>query len=328
MGFRFRKSKSFGPFKVNLSKSGIGWSFGGKGFRFTKRADGKTQTTYSVPGTGISYVDVKGESNNNPGGTNLHNDNLDNSFNGSSGGGKKRPPKWLLIVLGILAYLILFANFSKFIGTVTLLGGAFMGYRLFNKNSAFRTRNLPIKILAGLGLSVFMFLFGLGGLLANPSANVDTTTQISQSNTQVAADDAKKKADEEAALKAEQEAKLKAQQEADAKAAQEAKQKAEEEAAAKAAQEAATKAAQEQAAKDAAAAAAVASTQTSSSSSASTSAQQTSPTAGVKVWLSATGTKYHRINNCGKMDPSKARLVNLDDIRGQYEPCSKCNPPQ
>jgi len=320
MGFRFRKSKSFGPFKVNLSKSGIGWSVGGKGFRFTKRADGKTQNTYSIPGTGISYVDVKGKSNNTPGHTNLHNDNLDNSFNGSSGGGKKRPPKWLLIVLGILAYLILFANFSKLIGTVTLLGGAFMGYRLFNKNSAFRTRNLPVKILVGLGLSVFMFLFGLGGLLANPSANVDTTKQISQSNTQVAADDAKKKADEEAALKADQEAKLKAQQEADAMAAQEAKQKAE--------QEAAAKAAQEQAAKDAAAAAAVASTQTSSSSSASTSAQQTSPTAGVKVWLSATGTKYHRINNCGKMDPSKARLVNLDDIRGQYEPCSKCNPPQ
>lgn len=37
MGFRFRKSKSFGPFRVNLSKSGVGWSFGNKWFRYTKK---------------------------------------------------------------------------------------------------------------------------------------------------------------------------------------------------------------------------------------------------------------------------------------------------
>ena len=38
MGFRFRKSVNFGPFRVNLSKSGVGYSFGGKGFRFTKKS--------------------------------------------------------------------------------------------------------------------------------------------------------------------------------------------------------------------------------------------------------------------------------------------------
>lgn len=37
MGFRYRKSKNFGPFRINLSKSGVGWSVGGKGFRYTKR---------------------------------------------------------------------------------------------------------------------------------------------------------------------------------------------------------------------------------------------------------------------------------------------------
>jgi len=60
MGFRFRKSKNFGPFRINVSKFGIGWSVGTKGLRYTKRADGKRQTTLSVPGTGISYVDVHG----------------------------------------------------------------------------------------------------------------------------------------------------------------------------------------------------------------------------------------------------------------------------
>lgn len=69
MGFRFRKSKNFGPFRINVSKSGIGWSVGTKGLRYTKRADGKRQTTLSVPGTGISYVDVHG---NNKKKVNLH----------------------------------------------------------------------------------------------------------------------------------------------------------------------------------------------------------------------------------------------------------------
>lgn len=64
MGFRFRKSYGKGPFRVNLSKSGLGYSFGGKGFRITKKAGGGTRTTASIPGTGISYVtDSSGKKN-------------------------------------------------------------------------------------------------------------------------------------------------------------------------------------------------------------------------------------------------------------------------
>lgn len=56
MGFRFRKSIGAGPFRINFSKSGIGYSFGGKGARITKKANGNTMTTLGIPGTGISYV--------------------------------------------------------------------------------------------------------------------------------------------------------------------------------------------------------------------------------------------------------------------------------
>ena len=56
MGFRFRKSINFGPFRLNFSKSGVGYSVGGKGFRVTKKAGGGHRTTASIPGTGISYV--------------------------------------------------------------------------------------------------------------------------------------------------------------------------------------------------------------------------------------------------------------------------------
>lgn len=37
MGFRFRKSVNLGPLRVNFSKSGVGYSVGGKGFRATKK---------------------------------------------------------------------------------------------------------------------------------------------------------------------------------------------------------------------------------------------------------------------------------------------------
>lgn len=56
MGFRFRKSFGAGPFRVTLSKSGIGFSAGVKGFRVTKKAGGGTRTTAGIPGTGIAYV--------------------------------------------------------------------------------------------------------------------------------------------------------------------------------------------------------------------------------------------------------------------------------
>ena len=60
MGLRYRKSINLGGgFRVNLSKSGIGYSWGVKGYRVTKTANGKTRKTYSIPGTGLSYVEEK-----------------------------------------------------------------------------------------------------------------------------------------------------------------------------------------------------------------------------------------------------------------------------
>lgn len=66
MGFRYRKSINLGGgFKINLSKSGIGYSWGTKGFRVSKTARGTTRRTYSIPGTGISYVDETGSRSGN-----------------------------------------------------------------------------------------------------------------------------------------------------------------------------------------------------------------------------------------------------------------------
>ena len=49
------------------------------------------------------------------------------------------------------------------------------------------------------------------------------------------------------------------------------------------------------------------------------------PQATTYVWLSATGSKYHRVNDCGNMNPDKARKVTLEQAQklGNGK-CSKC----
>ena len=58
MALRYRKSINLGGgFRVNFSKSGVGYSWGTKGYRVTKKAGGGVRKTYSIPGTGLSWVD-------------------------------------------------------------------------------------------------------------------------------------------------------------------------------------------------------------------------------------------------------------------------------
>lgn len=46
---------------------------------------------------------------------------------------------------------------------------------------------------------------------------------------------------------------------------------------------------------------------------------------GVMVWLSETGDKYHSINNCGRMNPNKARQVSQSSAEASgHGRCSKC----
>ena len=57
MGLNFRKSINLGKgLRLNLSKSGVGASWGVPGFRVSKTATGQTRTTVGIPGTGLSYT--------------------------------------------------------------------------------------------------------------------------------------------------------------------------------------------------------------------------------------------------------------------------------
>lgn len=42
------------------------------------------------------------------------------------------------------------------------------------------------------------------------------------------------------------------------------------------------------------------------------------------VWVSETGSKYHSINNCGRMNPDKAYQMSETDAKSAYEKCSEC----
>lgn len=61
MGIRFRKSMKVAPgVRMNVSKKSVGVSIGGKGARYSVSSSGRTTTSASIPGTGLSYVSTSG----------------------------------------------------------------------------------------------------------------------------------------------------------------------------------------------------------------------------------------------------------------------------
>lgn len=64
---------------------------------------------------------------------------------------------------------------------------------------------------------------------------------------------------------------------------------------------------------------------TSSSSSSTSSFSSSNDSSGGMVWLSATGSKYHSIPDCGNMNPNNARQVSRSSAEARgYDACSKC----
>lgn len=58
MAFRFRRSMKLGKgLRLNVSKRGVGMSFGTRGLRKSIHSTGSRTNTIGIPGTGLSYVD-------------------------------------------------------------------------------------------------------------------------------------------------------------------------------------------------------------------------------------------------------------------------------
>ena len=60
MGWNWRRRIGVGPFRVNLSKKGAGYSVGIKGFRVGHNWKGQQYSQTSIPGTGIYRRSLSG----------------------------------------------------------------------------------------------------------------------------------------------------------------------------------------------------------------------------------------------------------------------------
>ena len=308
MGMRFRKSFGSGPFKVNLSKSGIGYSVGTKGFRHTKTANGRTRNTYSIPGTGISYVDEK--SNKRKKMKNKKFENYDdNNFNQNNNFQENKPKKKhkklkiafiIFCILGVLSAcfgspspdsitlnennITMDVNDSKNISFTTDPTDAYTGSLKVkdNKDISATIDDHNIKVKTGSKEGTYKLKIYKDDVNA-----ILVITVVDK------AAEEQKKIEEQ---KAQEEAQRQAQCQAELQAQEEARKEAEVQAAAEAQRQAAV--------------------QSESSSS------YTEATAG-QVYIPQNGSKYHSNPNCSNMH--NATAISLEEAKSRgYTPCKKC----
>jgi hypothetical protein len=53
MGWSLRRTIRIGPLKINLSRTGVGFSIGARGLRIGRDSTGRNYSHLSIPGTGI-----------------------------------------------------------------------------------------------------------------------------------------------------------------------------------------------------------------------------------------------------------------------------------
>jgi len=61
MGWRFKKPLNFGGFRLNLSRRGLGFSWGFPMFRTGISADGRRYLWITIPRTGLSWIKYFGK---------------------------------------------------------------------------------------------------------------------------------------------------------------------------------------------------------------------------------------------------------------------------
>lgn len=98
MGLRFRRSFKLAPgIRANVTKKGVGFSFGGKGHSVSVHSSGRVTSTVGIPGSGLSYTTTSGGSSG--GGAKKHRENSAPS----PSSGKKHPINLVILALAGLA---------------------------------------------------------------------------------------------------------------------------------------------------------------------------------------------------------------------------------
>ena len=312
MGFRFRKSKKVGPFRINMSQKGIGWSVGVKGLRYTKKAGGGSRVTASIPGTGISYVtdSKKPSRQSRPEITTPDQKLLDQASpaagrnydpspapGGTGSGSGKRPGHgclWWVVA-------ILFWPISLSIW--------------FWRSSLVSNKALKAIILA---------VIWVGALLASGSTSGDTSTPAASSIPASSMIAASSEAEEEEDLPAEStpasESASSQEVQEDADSTPASSQESQEVAAAS---EPAVPASSQSAPAASSEAVAPAPVETELAPAVTAPAPTESQQQEVMVWIPATGSKYHSRSSCSGMNNPRQVTLEYAQSHG-YEPCKRC----
>lgn len=312
MGWRFHKSAKMGPFRLNFSKKGVGWSVGAAGVRYTHRADGRRTVTSTIRGTGISHVTdlgkakPKSKSAHTPdhqlldlASTMGHSDFTPASGGSGSSGGSKRPGHgclWWVVA-------ILFWPFSLSIW--------------FWRSSLVSNKALKAGILA-----VAWVLILLAGSASDDSASSSLPTASSRPASSMIA--ASSEVQEEEDLPAESNpasepaSSQEVQEEADSVPAS--SQELQETAAAS---EPAVPASSQSAPAASSETAAPAPVETEPAPAVTAPAPAEPQQQEVMVWIPATGSKYHSRAGCSGMNNPRQVTLEYAQSHG-YEPCKRC----
>ena len=339
MGLRFRKSIKIAPgVKINLNKKSTSVTFGGKGVHYTASSTGKKTASVGIPGTGISYTKTTGQSSKQK--------------KTSEGGSQPMPTapqsnfqdpdhkKWYQKTGWIIALLILFFPVGLFLmwkytnwkkpvkGIITALiliialSGIVSPDKLEQitlKADTEQTYDINQKISieatttpSDYELSSSDFKCSGGKITTNNQnisfiATKDGSYKIWAEHDGIKSNNLTLKVEDKEAI-----AKQKEKEEQERLAAEKAQKEAEEKAAQEAAEAQAKAEAEAQAQAEA-----------QQQAQAATQAQQNNdPT----VYITNTGGKYHRAG-CRFLKQSQIEK-HLSEVKGVYEPCGVCNPPQ
>lgn len=309
MGWRFHKSTKIGPFRLNFSKKGVGWSVGAAGVRYTHRADGRRTVTSTIRGTGISHVTDLGKAKPksrpdrkllDQASTMGHSDFTPASGGSGSSGGGRRPGHGCLW----WGLAILFWPFSLSIW--------------FWRSSFVSNKALKAGILA---IAWVLILLAGGSSDDTTNSSLPIASSSAASSMIAASSEAieEEEPPAESTPASEPASSQEVQEEADSAPAS--SQEPQEPAAASeptapAASESAPAASSE-------AAAAPAPVETAPAPVATAPAPAQPQQQAVMVWISATGSKYHSRASCSNMkNPSQVTLERAQALG--LTPCKKC----
>ncbi len=301
MGFRFRKSIKIAPgLKLNIGKKGIGLSAGTKGAHISVNSNGRVTKTVGLPGTRLSYSTSKKLFSNKKTAKKATSNNIKNKAvsNMPQPSGKSNKFHILTIIFIIVVAIAAFFIHSHKISSINVkIDNLEMDV---NSSQAVNLKITPENAdTSDFEISVSdPSLANISGDLEK-GFTVNTLSKEGKFSVTAEGNDIKsnsveinvvdyKKAEKEAAEKA---------------ALAEAQKKAEEEKAA--AEEAAQQNAEE-------------------ANAAQSQPQQTNESNEKKVWISATGKKYHSRSSCSNMSSPQEVTVSEAEKRG-YTPCKKCN---